>query len=304
MDLHWKVAELTVELEEEKEARQLQQGNDQTYQQMQQEIGYLKRQWNKVHREKMDLHWKVAELKVKLEEEKKARQPKPNQESQGLYHEKPEKPTNMERHPAEKGEKQITREVVQEVILTRQDFNEAEVMAAVQYIPISQPRNAPINQLAAEFHLGKEVRETKETFLQQQAQGNAHGMRSAEEKFNTLLNQSSFAEKVHDEVRKLISDDPDSSVFFFAAHPIYQVAIPCRREESTDMEALETIKEAGLNGGNRLSWMEVLIRIKGESNEEGAGAIVAPLLNMSTTCLLYTSPSPRDQRGSRMPSSA
>ena len=29
-----------------------------------------------------------------------------------------------------------------------------------------------------------------------------------------------------------------------------------------------------------------------------------PVLNGTTTCLLYTSPSPRDQRGSRMPSSA
>ena len=27
-------------------------------------------------------------------------------------------------------------------------------------------------------------------------------------------------------------------------------------------------------------------------------------INLSTNCLLYTSPSPRDQRGSRMPSSA
>ena len=28
------------------------------------------------------------------------------------------------------------------------------------------------------------------------------------------------------------------------------------------------------------------------------------VVNLQTTCLLYTSPSPRDQRGSRMPSSA
>ena len=28
------------------------------------------------------------------------------------------------------------------------------------------------------------------------------------------------------------------------------------------------------------------------------------ILELSSTCLLYTSPSPRDQRGSRMPSSA
>ena len=34
------------------------------------------------------------------------------------------------------------------------------------------------------------------------------------------------------------------------------------------------------------------------------GAILSPLLFCIYTCLLYTSPSPRDQRGSRMPSSA
>ena len=35
-----------------------------------------------------------------------------------------------------------------------------------------------------------------------------------------------------------------------------------------------------------------------------SGAIVVHLNNTSDVCLLYTSPSPRDQRGSRMPSSA
>ena len=33
-------------------------------------------------------------------------------------------------------------------------------------------------------------------------------------------------------------------------------------------------------------------------------AHIAPLLGLLGTCLLYTSPSPRDQRGARMPSSA
>ena len=34
------------------------------------------------------------------------------------------------------------------------------------------------------------------------------------------------------------------------------------------------------------------------------GKIVSVLYELPITCLLYTSPSPRDQRGSRMPSSA
>ena len=34
------------------------------------------------------------------------------------------------------------------------------------------------------------------------------------------------------------------------------------------------------------------------------GRLVLPMLDNTIACLLYTSPSPRDQRGSRMPSSA
>ena len=50
-----------------------------------------------------------------------------------------------------------------------------------------------------------------------------------------------------------------------------------------------------------------------ESKSVGVRTVVSPDLTMDTTsknnigvyvCLLYTSPSPRDQRGSRMPSSA
>ena len=36
----------------------------------------------------------------------------------------------------------------------------------------------------------------------------------------------------------------------------------------------------------------------------GTGPIVGPAIAVMWGCLLYTSPSPRDQRGSRMPSSA
>ena len=35
-----------------------------------------------------------------------------------------------------------------------------------------------------------------------------------------------------------------------------------------------------------------------------AGSGITPMLSIMKSCLLYTSPSPRDQRGSRMPSSA
>ena len=42
-----------------------------------------------------------------------------------------------------------------------------------------------------------------------------------------------------------------------------------------------------------------------EGREEMLGrAMTVVLKSLNDTCLLYTSPSPRDQRGSRMPSSA
>ena len=39
-------------------------------------------------------------------------------------------------------------------------------------------------------------------------------------------------------------------------------------------------------------------------NDAGDVTVLRPLIETAETCLLYTSPSPRDQRGSRMPSSA
>ena len=46
---------------------------------------------------------------------------------------------------------------------------------------------------------------------------------------------------------------------------------------------------------NRLTKVETKLDVLGDINAT---------LNKLRTCLLYTSPSPRDQRGSRMPSSA
>ena len=42
----------------------------------------------------------------------------------------------------------------------------------------------------------------------------------------------------------------------------------------------------------------------GDVRKSVESMIVKPLGMYNNTCLLYTSPSPRDQRGSRMPSSA
>ena len=46
------------------------------------------------------------------------------------------------------------------------------------------------------------------------------------------------------------------------------------------------------------------IEVLSESSESFEAAIENAVERTGKTCLLYTSPSPRDQRGSRMPSSA
>ena len=62
------------------------------------------------------------------------------------------------------------------------------------------------------------------------------------------------------------------------------------------------IRGAGksFSAGADLDWMKAAARFTQAENEGDARA----LAEMLRACLLYTSPSPRDQRGSRMPSSA
>ena len=55
-------------------------------------------------------------------------------------------------------------------------------------------------------------------------------------------------------------------------------------------------------GGNEASANKVVAQIK--ENGGNAIAVQADVSKEDDVCLLYTSPSPRDQRGSRMPSSA
>ena len=55
----------------------------------------------------------------------------------------------------------------------------------------------------------------------------------------------------------------------------------------------------------KLSGFEVCQKIKADPGLAGIMVLMVTALNeLGDICLLYTSPSPRDQRGSRMPSSA
>ena len=63
------------------------------------------------------------------------------------------------------------------------------------------------------------------------------------------------------------------------------------------------VEQEGIIGifGNRNSLLlDLLLRLQGSSNPN----VVRDAPDQDQICLLYTSPSPRDQRGSRMPSSA
>ena len=61
---------------------------------------------------------------------------------------------------------------------------------------------------------------------------------------------------------------------------------------------------AGLNIDLERAGQNDLQKLVGEERHQGVVAVCRSREVLSEPCLLYTSPSPRDQRGSRMPSSA
>ena len=54
----------------------------------------------------------------------------------------------------------------------------------------------------------------------------------------------------------------------------------------------------------RVESIETLWRLLDERRDDYDAVALSSIINVPSRCLLYTSPSPRDQRGSRMPSSA
>ena len=73
-------------------------------------------------------------------------------------------------------------------------------------------------------------------------------------------------------------------------------------QQHTYLFVAETLKmEAALNGLSDLRFVQHGFNRMGLLDPH---VYAVSMLNMINVCLLYTSPSPRDQRGSRMPSSA
>ena len=66
-------------------------------------------------------------------------------------------------------------------------------------------------------------------------------------------------------------------------------------------EVAETLE---LKGYKRLSKQDLIYKILDHQAVVGGDASASEEVEEKKACLLYTSPSPRDQRGSRMPSSA
>ena len=74
-----------------------------------------------------------------------------------------------------------------------------------------------------------------------------------------------------------------------------------REARTPSSQSVRIKKGLRLDCGAMLPELVMAYEQYGELNEERTNAI---LVCQALTCLLYTSPSPRDQRGSRMPSSA
>ena len=66
----------------------------------------------------------------------------------------------------------------------------------------------------------------------------------------------------------------------------------------------ETLMESQIFGHKKGAFTGAVADQKGLLAEVGQGTLFLDEITSMNTCLLYTSPSPRDQRGSRMPSSA
>ena len=75
-----------------------------------------------------------------------------------------------------------------------------------------------------------------------------------------------------------------------------------RRAEADGLAVLDGSAPVGV----RMRGGEVVVRVVVRVRDDavGVGRLRIDLIGAGGICLLYTSPSPRDQRGSRMPSSA
>ena len=80
----------------------------------------------------------------------------------------------------------------------------------------------------------------------------------------------------------------------------YQDEAPVLRDVSLLVRAGEHVALVGRTGAGK----STVMHLAGGLYAPGSGKVRVAAMDPCAICLLYTSPSPRDQRGSRMPSSA
>lgn len=177
------------------------------------------------------------------------------------------------------------------------EVREADFMASVNAIPLRKPikPHAVFGKLAADYSKAEGVQGCKDKFLAGQRGNSIKDMTNAAEEYFALLQQSSYSQEVLSDARQLTeatakgpwpkvrtcaTHDLDSTRLDFAAQAIWQVTSPEGAEESTDADAIEAMQASARRGGYKLAWMEVLYRGRGESNEEGVGPFIMPLLRM------------------------
>ena len=116
-----------------------------------------------------------------------------------------------------------------------------------------------------------------------------------------LLNRSGFQTRMEQSLEELHKNDQPGTLLFIDLDDFKEVNDSLGHE--TGDRALRAISDRlrkALAGIEPEAHIKHLARIGGDEFT----LFVAPLKNSVHTCLLYTSPSPRDRQKSRMPSSA
>ena len=183
----------------------------------------------------------------------------------------------------------------------RQAIVEADFMAVVAAVKIRKPAKQPVfGVLAAQFSEENGGQQKIREYLAHQEQDNAEAMQTTADEYYSHMRVSDYGQEVVSEVQSLtqlmkitsgVPSWPRPTSHFtatrldFAAQGIFQVPVPTRGEASTDGETIEAMRSSPTLGGYRLSWLESLYRGRGESNEEGVGPFITPVLDLHTSDL-------------------
>ena len=115
------------------------------------------------------------------------------------------------------------------------------------------------------------------------------------------LGVQQFEERQYDSALEHFYASFDKSPHFKTAQRIAEILIIQGQLDEADKYVFAAYKLNPKNSQCAVMYVHVLLR---KGDKEKAQAILQDVLQRNSSCLLYTSPSPRDKRQSRMPSSA